>query len=88
MIYIERVDNNIWLIIKLFGNIGAIGIIAGVMVMMSNRFKNAEKLGVGSYFDWLLIGMIGIVGLSGFLAQMLRVAEVASLAYPIYTIRF
>jgi len=72
--------------VKLFGNIGAIGIIAGIMVMMSNRFKNAEKLGVGSYFDWLLIGMIGVIGLSGFLAQMLRIADVASLAYPIYFI--
>ncbi len=74
------------LIIKLFGNIGAIGIIAGIMVMMSNRFKNAEKLGVGSYFDWLLLGVIGIVGLSGFLAQMLRIAGVGQLAYPIYFI--
>jgi quinone-modifying oxidoreductase subunit QmoC len=74
------------LIIKLFGNIGAVGIIAGILVMMSNRFKNAEKLGVGSYFDWLLLSIIGIVGLSGFLAQLMRMAGVAQLAYPIYFI--
>ncbi|MDH4027794.1 MAG: quinone-interacting membrane-bound oxidoreductase complex subunit QmoC [Nitrospirota bacterium] len=72
--------------VKLFGNIGALGIIAGILLMMSNRFKNAEKLGVGSYFDWLLISIIGIVGLSGFLAQVMRIAGAASLAYPIYFI--
>lgn len=60
--------------VKIFGNIGAIGIIVGVILMMSNRFKNAEKLGVGSYFDWLLLSVIAIVGISGFLAQLLRVA--------------
>ena len=38
-------------LIKLFGNAGAIGLIAGILLMMNNRFKNAEKLGVGSYFD-------------------------------------
>ena len=72
--------------VKLFGNIGAIGIVAGIILMMSNRFKNAEKLGVGSYFDWLLIALIGVVGLSGFLAQLLRMADVASMAYPVYFI--
>jgi quinone-modifying oxidoreductase subunit QmoC len=72
--------------VKLFGNLGAIGIIVGIVLMMSNRFKNAEKLGVGSYFDWLLLGIIGIVGLSGFLAQLMRMAGVAQLAYPIYFI--
>ncbi len=73
-------------LIKLLGNIGAIALIAGVLLMISNRFKNEEKLGLGSYFDWLLIGIIGIVAVSGFLAQLTRVAGVAALAYPIYFI--
>ncbi|GBE40382.1 sn-glycerol-3-phosphate dehydrogenase subunit C [bacterium BMS3Bbin09] len=73
--------------VKIFGNIGAIGIIVGIGMMMSNRFKKAEQLGgVGSYFDWLLIAIIGIVGLSGFLAQLLRIAGVAPIAYPMYFI--
>lgn len=73
--------------IKIFGNIGAIGIIAGIIMMMSNRFKNAEKLnGVGSYFDWLLIGLILVIGISGFLAQLLRMAGVGPIAYPMYYI--
>ncbi|MEW6600464.1 MAG: quinone-interacting membrane-bound oxidoreductase complex subunit QmoC [Nitrospirota bacterium] len=72
--------------VKIFGNLGALGIIAGVLFMMSNRFSNAEKLGAGSYFDWLLISVIAIVGISGFLAQLLRVAGVAPIAYPVYFI--
>ena len=73
--------------IKIFGNIGAVGIIVGIGMMMNNRFKNAEKLdGAGSYFDWLLIGVILIVGISGFLAQLLRVAGVGPIAYPMYYI--
>jgi len=72
--------------VKLFGLIGAVGIVVGVIIMMSNRFKNEEKLGVGSYFDWLLLGIIATVGLSGVLAWLLRLAGIAPMAYPIYFI--
>ena len=61
-------------------------IIAGTFLMMSNRFKNADKVGVGSYFDWLLIGIIGTIGVSGTLAWLTRVAGISGLAYPIYFI--
>ena len=72
--------------IKIFGAAGAVAIIAGTFLMMSNRFKNADKVGVGSYFDWLLIGIIGTVGVSGTLAWIARVAGISGLAYPIYFI--
>lgn len=70
--------------IKIFGNLGAIALIAGIILMINNRFKNAEKVGLGSYYDWLLIGTIGAVGISGFLAQLLRISGVGSLAYMTY----
>jgi quinone-modifying oxidoreductase subunit QmoC len=72
--------------IKIFGLAGAIAIIAGTFLMMSNRFKNAEKAGLGSYFDWLLIGLIATIGISGALSWITRVAGIAGLAYPIYFI--
>jgi quinone-modifying oxidoreductase subunit QmoC len=74
------------LIIKLFGFAGAIAIVAGTILMMSNRFKKEEQLGAGSYFDWLLIGIIGTVGISGLLSWLLRLAGVAPIAYPVYFI--
>jgi len=73
--------------VKIFGNLGAIGIIVGILLMMSNRFKHAKKLGgAGSYFDWLLITIIAVIGISGFLAQLFRIAGVAPIAYPVYFI--
>ena len=72
--------------VKVFGNIGAIALFIGVLLMIINRFANAKKVGMGSYFDWLLITIIGVVMLSGILAEITRVAGAAKLAYPIYFI--
>jgi quinone-modifying oxidoreductase subunit QmoC len=72
--------------IKIFGLAGAAAIIAGTFLMISSRFKNAEKVGMGSYFDWLLLGIIGVIGLSGTLAWLTRVSGIAGLAYLIYFI--
>jgi quinone-modifying oxidoreductase subunit QmoC len=72
--------------VKLFGFIGAIAILAGTVLMIKNRMKNAEKVGMGSYFDWLLLGIIGIIGLSGTLAWITRVAGAGPVAYPMYFI--
>ncbi len=72
--------------VKLFGIAGAVAIIIGTLLMINNRFKNAEKVGLGSYFDWLLICIIGVVGLSGTLAYLTRIAGVGGIAYPVYYI--
>jgi quinone-modifying oxidoreductase subunit QmoC len=72
--------------IKIFGTVGAIAILAGSYLMMSNRFKHADRVGLGSYFDWLLIGLIGTIGVSGTLAWLTRVAGIGGLAYPLYFI--
>jgi quinone-modifying oxidoreductase subunit QmoC len=72
--------------VKLFGLIGAVGLFVGVLLMMSNRMKNAEKVGIGSYFDWMLLTVIGVVMLSGILAWLTRLAGAAAIAYPIYFI--
>ncbi|MEK7308977.1 MAG: hypothetical protein AAB089_07890, partial [Nitrospirota bacterium] len=70
--------------IKIIGNAGAIVLLLGVFLMIVNRFKNAAKVGVGSYFDWLLIFIIAVVAVSGIMAELTRIAGKASLAYPVY----
>lgn len=70
--------------VKLFGTIGAAGLFIGVILMVSNRFKNAAKVGLGGYFDWLLITIIGVVMASGILSWLTRLAGVGLIAYPIY----
>ncbi len=72
--------------VKLFGNLGALALLIGVSLMIINRFKNVAKVGIGSYFDWLLIFIIGVVMASGILSELTRLADIASLAYPIYFI--
>lgn len=72
--------------VKIFGSIGALGLLIGVVLMVSNRFKHAAKMGIGSYFDWLLLTIIGVVMASGILAWLTRLADIPNLAYPIYFI--
>ena len=72
--------------VKIFGLIGAVGLLLGVIFMISNRFKNAEKSGIGSYFDWLLITIIGVIMASGILSWLTRLAGIANVAYTVYFI--
>ncbi|RJQ16420.1 MAG: hypothetical protein C4560_09495 [Nitrospiraceae bacterium] len=72
--------------VKIFGAVGAAGLLLGVLLMISNRFKNAEKVGMGSYFDWLLITIIGVIMASGILSWLTRVAGIATVAYSVYFI--
>ncbi|MDO9027996.1 MAG: (Fe-S)-binding protein, partial [Candidatus Roizmanbacteria bacterium] len=72
--------------IKIFGNIGALALFLGINLMVINRIKNAGKVGIGSYFDWLLIFIIYVIMASGILSELTRMADIAGLAYPIYFI--
>ncbi|MBI4825040.1 MAG: quinone-interacting membrane-bound oxidoreductase complex subunit QmoC [Nitrospirae bacterium] len=72
--------------VKIFGLAGAIGLFLGVLLMIKNRYANAAKVGLGSYFDWLLITIIGVIMASGILAWITRVAGMAGIAYPVYFI--
>jgi len=70
--------------VKWIGNISAIGLILGILLVISNRIKNAEKAGGGGYFDWLLILVITGIAFTGFFSELLRLGDVAALAYPTY----
>jgi quinone-modifying oxidoreductase subunit QmoC len=69
---------------KWIANISAIGLVLGILLVISNRMKNKEKAGGGSYYDWLLILVIAGVAFTGFFSELLRLANIAPLAYPTY----
>jgi len=71
------------LIPKLIGNVSAVALLAGAVMMIQNRMANSENNPASSY-DWIFIAVVFLVGLTGFLAQLTRLANVAVLAYPIY----
>jgi quinone-modifying oxidoreductase subunit QmoC len=72
--------------VKLFGVIGALGLFLGALLMIINRFKNAGKVGLGSYFDWLLITIVSVIMASGILSYLTRIANIQGIAYPVYFI--
>ncbi|MEW5745445.1 MAG: quinone-interacting membrane-bound oxidoreductase complex subunit QmoC [Nitrospirota bacterium] len=69
---------------KILGNISAAALLIGITLVTSNRLKNAEKAGKGSYFDWLFITVIFVIVLTGIGAQVFRLADIGLLAYPTY----
>ena len=70
---------------KIIGNVSAAALITGILLIMSNRMKNAKKAGLGSYYDWLFITLVAGLGITGLLAELLRVGNVQA-AYPVYVI--
>ncbi|MEW6620000.1 MAG: quinone-interacting membrane-bound oxidoreductase complex subunit QmoC [bacterium] len=70
--------------VKIIGNISALTLLIGIILVIGNRLKNKEKTGLGSYFDWSLIVVIAVVVLTGILSQFTRWANITILAYPIY----
>lgn len=72
--------------LKIVGNISALALLTGITLVISNRMKNKEKAGEGSYFDWIFIVVIYVIAASGILSEVLRLADIAPLAYPMYFI--
>jgi quinone-modifying oxidoreductase subunit QmoC len=70
--------------LKWIGNLSALSMLVGVVLVIMNRMATAAKAGIGSYYDWFFIGVVVAVGSTGFLAQVLRVADLANLAYSMY----
>jgi len=74
----------LWDPLKILGNASAIALIIGVLLVIINRIKNAGKAGIGSYYDWLFIGVVTAIVTTGVLSELTRLADMAGLAYPIY----
>ena len=70
--------------VKLFAYPGAAAGIIGIGLITINRFKHQEKIGLGSFFDWLLITIIILLMVTGIGAVVFRLANIGVLAYPTY----
>ena len=70
--------------VKWLANISAIALLIGIVLVINNRLKNAEKSGKGSYYDWLFIYIVFAVMATGILSELVRLADIAVLAYVIY----
>jgi quinone-modifying oxidoreductase subunit QmoC len=71
---------------KILGAVSALVLFTGILQVLSNRRKNEEKAGAGSYYDWLFISVILVLVTTGILSYVLRLMDITMLAYPIYFI--
>jgi quinone-modifying oxidoreductase subunit QmoC len=72
--------------LKIIGNLSAVGLAVGILLVIMNRIDNAKQAGMGGYYDWLFIGVIVAVASTGILSELLRLGDVGKLAYPMYFI--
>ena len=85
-IFGQQTPYSLWNPIKWIGNIGAIILILGSILVFTNRLSQGEDAGKATYFDWLFLWVVLLTGVSGLLCEILRLAEIPMLAYPMYFI--
>jgi len=71
-------------IIKIFGALGGIAILVGVLMLMIRRWTNKDEVGANGYTDNLFIYIVFFTGLTGMLSWLIRIADFAMLAYASY----
>ncbi len=69
--------------VKILALISSVAFVAGVVILLINRFAKAGKAGMGSYFDWIFLLIVIGVGATGMLSWALRLADVNA-GYLIY----
>lgn len=70
--------------LKIFGNIGGVSILIGIIIILIQHNKNAVISVKMSYALKLFIVNVILVVITGFGAQFYRVGAVVELAYPLY----
>lgn len=69
--------------VKIMGNLAALMLIAGTLIMIFQRAFNPEKAGHSTYADWLFLVSFFLLAVSGVLVEMARFLE-WGLAYHLY----
>ena len=71
---------------KLFANLSAAVILAGIVLLLAERIRSPETSADTGYFDWFFLLTLAGVAATGILSELLRVAQWAELMYPVYFI--
>jgi quinone-modifying oxidoreductase, subunit QmoC len=69
--------------VKILALLSSIAFAAGVVLLLMNRFAQAGKSGLGSYFDWIFLTVVIGVGATGMLSWGLRLADL-EVGYFVY----
>ena len=68
---------------KMLALASSVAFAIGVVILLLNRFAQAGKAGLGSYFDWIFLIIVIGVGATGMLAWGLRLADMEA-GYLVY----
>ncbi len=69
---------------KLFANLCAVVILAGVAVLLAERIRDREKFLNSTYFDWIFVLTLAGVAFTGCLSELLRLGQIARVMYGVY----
>ena len=68
---------------KMVALASSIAFAIGIVIILINRFAQAGKAGLGSYFDWIFLTIVIGVGATGMLTWALRLADM-EVGYLVY----
>ena len=57
---------------KVLANLGGLSLLAGLFLMILDRYSDKEHTSVGTYFDWTLITILSVVTITGFMTEILH----------------
>ncbi len=69
--------------VKMLALASSIAFAIGIVIILMNRFAQAGKAGLGSYFDWIFLAIVIGVGATGMLSWALRLADM-EVGYLVY----
>jgi len=75
---------NFWSPWKLVANAGGAALLVGTVWMMVDRLWKNRDIGVGTYFDWSLLGALLLVVLSGFATEALHYIRLEPHRHAVY----
>jgi quinone-modifying oxidoreductase subunit QmoC len=72
--------------VKIAGNLGALLLFAGCVVVIYRRLSASSSPGKTAYFDWFLIWTLFFTTLSGISTEVIRLSGIAAATYWVYLV--
>jgi len=70
--------------VKILANLGAIGLLCGLILLTLRRLKLDPKFQASSFYDWYLLGVIWAVAVTGLFSQIFRLMDCVTWAFCAY----
>lgn len=72
--------------VKIAGNVGALGLTAGLGIVIYRRLSSSDNPGNTGYFDWFLVWILFFTAISGVATEVIRLAGLATATYSVYLV--